>query len=179
MYNDPKHNVSEILNSWNEKYKVDDKIKRLEKIDEIEKDFNKNINLDEYRNRDGSFNFYRVERSLDFKGGEAANSIVKKLHHEGFAFGNEKKMFFSDYGTNMEFLDVRFWDSKEEKEKWTTTKKIVSYNISNDDMKEILFGEESEEWDNHDNYKLIDHNCKKYVNAKFDKLCDLLFEHYY
>ena len=50
---------------------------------------------------------------MDFKGGEASNNILKSLHHEGVAIGNDKKMFFSDYGTNKEFLDVRFWDSSE------------------------------------------------------------------
>ncbi len=50
MYNDPKKSTSEILESWEKQDKIEDKIKRLEEIDKIEKNFEKNINLDEYRN---------------------------------------------------------------------------------------------------------------------------------
>ena len=81
MYNDPKNSTLKILTSWEERDKIDDEIKRLEKMDEIEKNFKKNINLDEYRNDDGTFNIYRTKRSLNFSGGEASNSIIKKFHH--------------------------------------------------------------------------------------------------
>ena len=52
MYNDGKSTTSEILKSWEKKDKIDGDIKRLKKMDEEEKNFTKNINLDEYRNSD-------------------------------------------------------------------------------------------------------------------------------
>ena len=153
MYHDPKKSTSEILESWEKKDKIEDKIKRLEEIDKIEKNFEKNINLDEYRNPDGTFNIYKCERALDFKGGEASNNVFKKLHHEGVAIGNDKKMFFTDYGTKKEYLDVRFWDSAENKDKWKKIKKVGTSNATSEDVKGILFGEKSENWNDHDDYK--------------------------
>ena len=67
MYNDPKKSTSEILESWEKKDKIEDKIKRLEEIDKIEKNFEKNINLDEYRNSDGTFNVYKSKRAWILK----------------------------------------------------------------------------------------------------------------
>ena len=61
---------------------------------EIEVNFDKNINLDEYRNKDGSLFIYKSERALDITGGEASNSIIKAMHHEGVAIGNDKKVLY-------------------------------------------------------------------------------------
>ena len=67
MYNDPKKSTSEILESWEKQDKIEDKIKRLEEIDKIEKNFEKNINLDDYRNSDGTFNVYKSKRAWILK----------------------------------------------------------------------------------------------------------------
>ena len=76
------------------------------------------------------------------------------------------KKFYTDYGTKKEFLDVRFWDSKENKDKWKKTKLVEITHASNDEVKEILFGEGSEEWINHDDYNIVKYNCKDYVKKK-------------
>ena len=68
-------------------------LKDKKKMDEEEKNFTKNINLDEYRNSDGTFNVYKAKRSL--KGGKGPDKIIKKLHHEGVAIGNDKKKLWS------------------------------------------------------------------------------------
>ncbi len=161
---------SEKFKEWEKADKIDDKIKRLEEMDKIEKNFDKNINLNEYRNPDGTFNVYKCERSLDVKGGKASNSIIKALHHEGVAIGNGKKMFFTDFGTKKEFLDVRFWDSEEKKDKWKKIEKVGTSNATNDDIKKIFFGEKSEQWNSHDDYKPFAHNCKHYVKEKIWEL---------
>lgn len=173
MYNDPKKSTSEILESWEKKDKIEDKIKRLEEIDKIEKNFEKNINLDEYRNSDGTFNVYKSKRALDFKGGEASNNILKSLHHEGVAIGNDKKMFFTDYGTNKEFLDVRFWDSSENKDNWRTIEKVGTSNATDNQVKKIFFGKKSDNWNNHDDYSVRNHNCKHYANEKIEELTNI------
>ena len=67
MYHDPKKSTSEILESWEKQDKIEDKIKRLEEIDKIEKNFEKNINLDDYRNSDGTFNVYKSKRAWILK----------------------------------------------------------------------------------------------------------------
>ena len=140
-------------------------------MDEEEKNFTKNINLDEYRNSDGTFNVYKVKRSL--KGGKGADKIIKKLHHEGVAIGNDKKKFFTDYGVGEKDLEVRFWDDKEEKDNWDKIEKVGTSKISNDEVKDILFGESSEKWTNSDDYKLIKHNCQDYSKEKISQLaCD-------
>ena len=170
MCNDPQATGNDILSSFAKQVKVKDKIKRLKEMDNIEKNFEKNINLDEYRNPDGTFNIYKCERALDFKGGEASNNVFKKLHHEGVAIGNDKKMFFTDYGTKKEYLDVRFWDSAENKDKWKKIKKVGTSNATSEDVKGILFGEKSENWNDHDDYKTFKHNCKHYAKEKINEL---------
>lgn len=167
MYDDPNTSVSDRLLLWDEADKIDDKMKRLEKMNEIEENFDKNINLEEYRNSNGSLYIYKSERFLDTRGGKA---LPKSINHEGVAFGNDKKKFYTDYGTEKEFLDVRFWDSEEKKDNWKKTELVdVSYK-SNDEIKEILFGEGSEERNNHDDYSIFNHNCKHYVKQKIDEL---------
>ena len=110
MYEDKKYTTTDILDSWSKKDKIDDDIKRLKLMDENEKNFDKSINLDDYRNSDGTFNVYKTKRSLNTKGGKQSQKIIKILHHEGIAFGNDKKKFFADYGVGEGDLEVRFWD---------------------------------------------------------------------
>ncbi len=81
LYHDAlfKPSISDRLNSWDEKFKVDDEIKRLKLMDEKEKKFEKNINLDDYKNSDGTFNIYKTKRSLNVKGGETSQKLIKKI----------------------------------------------------------------------------------------------------
>ena len=168
MYHDNKSTTSEILKSWEKKDKIEDDIRRLKIMDEKEKNFTKNINLDEYRNRDGTFNVYKTKRS--FKGGIGEDKIIKKLHHEGIAIGNDKKKFFTDYGVGEGDLEVRFWDDKEEKDNWDKIEKVGTSEVSNDGVKDILFGQSSEKWTNHDDYKTLKHNCQDYSKEKITQL---------
>lgn len=171
MYNDQKYTTRNILDSWDKKDKIDNSIKRLKKMDENEKNFSKNINLDEYRNNDGTFNVYKTKRSL--KGGEGVDKIIKKLHHEGIAIGNNKKKFFTDYGVGEGELEVRFWDDKENKDNWDKIEKVGTSKASDKEVKEIFFGESSEDWTNKDDYHLIKHNCQGYSKEKINQLtCD-------
>ena len=166
MYNEPKHSTSEILDSWKKKDKIDEDINRLKKMNETEKNFSKNINFNDYRNSDGTFNVYKTKRSLNYPTGEASGKVVKILHHEGIAIGNGKKMFYSDYGVGEGDLEVRFWDGDEEKDKWKKIEKVRTSKASDDKVKEILFGEKSEKWTNRDDYKLLKHNCQDYSKEK-------------
>ena len=167
MHHDSKFSFDEILDSWHKKDKIDDEIKRLKKMDENEKNFTKNINLDEYRNSDGTFNVYKTKRSL--KGGKGVDKIIKKIHHEGIAIGNDKKKFFTDYGVGEGDLEVRFWDDKEEKDNWDKIEKVGTSKVSNDRVKEILFGRSSEEWTSHEDYKTFKHNCQNYSKEKISQ----------
>jgi len=168
MYNDKKYTTQNILDSWDKKNKIDNSIKRLKKMDENEKNFDKNINLDEYRNSDGTFNVYKAKRSLN--GGKGVDKIIKKLHHEGVAIGNDKKKFYTDYGVGEGDLEVRFWDEKENKDNWDKIEKVGTSKASDKEVKDILFGKSSEEWTNKDDYHLIKRNCQDYSNEKINQL---------
>ena len=167
-YVDKKYTIDDRLKLWDKKLKIYDDIKRLRTIDEKEKNFSKNINLDEYRNSDGSFNVYRVKRSLN--GGKGVDKIIKKLHHEGVAIGNDKKKFYTDYGVGEGDLEVRFWDEKENKDNWDKIEKVGTSKASDDKVKDILFGESSEDWTNKDDYHFFKHNCQKYTKEKITQL---------
>ena len=170
MYEDKKYTTTDILDSWSKKDKIDDDIKRLKLMDENEKNFDKNINLDDYRNSDGTFNVYKTKRSLNTKGGKQTQKIIKILHHEGIAFGNDKKKFFADYGVGEGDLEVRFWDDKENKDNWEKIEKVGTTNASDEKIKDILFGESSEKWTNPDDYKVLNHNCQDYAKEKISEL---------
>lgn len=96
-----------------------DDIQSLYQMEDNEEKFRNNINLDDYRNEDGIFNVYKVERPLNFREKwEKLDDKNRKIHHEGLAIGNGKKMFYSDYGVKEGDLKLRFWDGKENKENW-------------------------------------------------------------
>jgi len=173
MYEDKKCSTSDILKSWDKKDKIDDDIKRLKSIDEIEKNFSKNINLEEYKNKDGTFNIYKAKRALNTKGGKGSQKLIKKLHHEGIAIGNEQKKFFSDYGVGEGDLEVRFWDNKEKKDEWEKIEKVGTCKASENDIKKVLFGESSEKWTNPKDYALTHHNCQHYAKEKISELKDI------
>ena len=125
-------------------------------MNESERNFCKNINLNKYRNDDGTFNIYKVERPLNGKGGENAYKIKRKIHHECMAIGNEKNLLYFDYGTKEKgSLDFRIWDSKDKVDNWKGIKKVGTSNASDDDVKNILYGEESDEWTDHNDYNIF------------------------
>lgn len=66
-------------------------LKDKKKMDEEEKNFTKNINLDEYRNSDGTFNVYKAKRSL--KGGKGADKIIKNIIMKVLLLEMTKKNF--------------------------------------------------------------------------------------
>ena len=160
---------SEIIKKKIEKKEVD--VRSLIQMEVNEEKFCKNVNLDDYRNEDGTFNVYRVERPLNFKDkGEKLDDKNRKLHHEGVAIGNGKNMFYSDYGVKEGDLKLRFWDSKENKEDWKRTTMVGKSNCSNYEVKEILVGEKSENWRNPNGYTKIFNNCQHYTNKKIKEL---------
>ena len=139
-------------------------INSLKRMNEAENNFNKNINLNDYRNEDGSFNVYEVKRPLNCpSGGSSFKSGSSKAFHQGVGIGNEQRMVYSDYGVNDRNLDVRFWGSNQPRDQWKDSKKVGTSFASNDQVKDIFFGPKSEEWTNHDNYGLLSHNCQHYT----------------
>ena len=127
--------------------------------------------MNDYRNNDGTFNVYKTERPLNTKNGEESYKLSKRIHHEGIAIGNGKKMLFSDYGVkDKPNISVRFWDSKEKIEKWEKIEQIGKSNSSNEDVKKIFFGKKSENWINPKDYNFCCHNCKDYSKEKIEEL---------
>ena len=171
MWKDPMFSVEECVNAGKVYSEMTDRLNSLKEMNKSEKKFSEKINLNDYRNNDGTFNIYKTERPLNTKNGEKSYKLSKGAHHEGIAIGNGKKMLFSDYGvkdnTN---LAVRFWDSKEKIEKWEKIEQIGKSNSSNEDVKKIFFGKKSENWINPNDYNLCCHNCKDYSKEKIEEL---------
>ena len=148
MWQSPFFDLGECVGAENASSMKRDEIKSLEKMNEAEKNFNKNINLDDYRNQDNSFYVYKTTRPLNTKSGEPSYKSSCKTYHQGFAIGNDKKIFYSDYGVNEGNLNVRFWDNNNQKDKWRETEIVGKSNASNEQVKNMLFGKESEKWTN-------------------------------
>lgn len=170
MYKDPRSTCRQRLQVYDELDKMEKNLKIFHQMNINENKFNKDINLNDYRNDDGTFTVYKVERPLDFKFGKEANKAKEKLHHEGLAFGNKKNKFYTDYGVQDENVNVRFWDSKEDKENWEKIKEVGKSNASDNDIKEILFRNNIEKWYDPDGYSLIFHNCQDYSKEKIKEL---------
>ena len=170
MWNDPFFSFEECIYAGRAKDIMTNEVNSLKQMDKAEKNFSKNINLDDYRNDDGTFNIYKAERPLDNKYGENSNKMSKSFHHEGIGIGNGTKILFSDYGVNEGNLAVRFWDSKENKDKWKDVKEVGKSNASDNDINNIFFGPKSEKWTNPHNYNLFFHNCQDYSKEKIKDL---------
>ncbi len=170
MLEDPRFSLEECYHAAILKGNYDNKLNSLKQMDETEDKFSKNINLNDYRNNDGTFNIYKTKRPLNCKVGEQLNNLSKKAHHEGIAIGNEKNILFSDYGVKDNHLAVRFWDSKENKDKWSVVEKVGVSNASDKEIMDIFFGEKSENWINPNNYNLLLHNCQDYSKEIINQL---------
>ena len=166
MWNNPIFSVAESMTCHMMGKNIGDHINSLKEMDNRENNFCKNVNLDDYKNSDGSFNVYKVERPLNSKGGEGLYKMSNGAHHEGLAIGNGKNFFYSDYGVNEGNLGVRFWDGKDNKEKWEKMEKVGKSYASDKEVKDILFGQKSEKWANPNDYNILARNCKDYSNEK-------------
>lgn len=160
---DPSFDIKELLNTKK-------RIIFLEQMSACEKYFSEKINLNIYRNSDGTFNVYKVERPLNNKYGNGSNTMSEVAHHEGVGIGNGKNIFFFDYGANNKQLGIRFWDSKENKDNWGKIKKVGKSNASDDDVKEIFFGKKNEKWMYPNDYSILFHNCQDYSKEKINEL---------
>ena len=170
MWKDPICTFSQLLQAYDELDKMNKNIKIFKQMNKNEDKFSKDINLNDYRNDDGTFTVYKVERPLDFKFGKEANKAKRKLHHEGLAFGNIKNKFYTDYGVKDGNVNVRFWDGKEDKENWEKIKEVGKSNALDNDIKEILFHNNIEKWYDPDDYSVIFHNCQDYSKEKIKDL---------
>ena len=170
MWKSPWFDVEECMNVQKFSSKQRDEINSLKKMNEAENNFNKNINLDDYRNRDGSFNVYQTKRPLNNYSGEGSYNNSSKLFHEGMAIGNGQKMLYSDYGVKEGNLNVRFWDSNQPKDQWRDTKMVGKSYASNNQVKNAFFGPNSEKWTNPNDYSLLFHNCQDYSNQMRNNL---------
>ena len=168
MWSDPRFSFEECVHANIAKNIMDDKIKSLKRLNEKENNFTKNIDLNKYRNDDGTFTIYKTSRPLNSSNGEQLYEMSKKLHHEGMAIGNGKNLIYSDYGVNENNSSVRFWDSNENKENWADTKIVGKTNASDNEVKEIFFGEKSEKWEDPKDYNFVFHNCQDYAKEKIN-----------
>jgi Zn ribbon nucleic-acid-binding protein len=166
MWDDPRFSFEECIHAGFAQRQVDDHIKSLKQMNKLDKNFKENINLNDYRNPDGSFNVYKAEIPLEMLGGEKGYKMLKILHHEGFAIGNGEKMLFCEYGITDDNLELRIWDSEEKKEDWVKIEQVGKSYASNEDVYNILFGENSEKWVNPHDYNLLSHNCQIYAKQK-------------
>ena len=109
--------------------------------------------------------FYSLKMPLNnSSGGSSFKSSSSNFFHEGIVIGNGNKMLYSDYGVdNEEKLHVRFWDSNHPKDQWRDVKNVGSSRASNDQVKNIFFGQQSEQWTNPYDYSLASHNCQHYA----------------
>ena len=170
MWDNPFYSVEECVNANTALELKRDNLESLKAMDEAEKKFSKNINLDNYRNDDGTFNIYRTKRPLNIGSGERSYKLSNKAHHEGIAIGNGENFLYSDYGVEDGQLNVRFWDEKEKKENWSEIEQVGKSNISNDEVKNELFGKKSEKWVNPNDYNLVLQNCQDYAKEKIKNL---------
>ena len=170
--NEPNHSVTESLRIIEEKDLLDDKIKSLKQMNESRKNFSKNINLDEYRNEDGTFNVYKAKRPLNTKIKDETVSQAKILFHEGVGIGNDKKTLYFDYGVGEGDLQFRVWDEGENKENWNKVQKVGQSNATNEKVNDIFYGENCEEWTNRHDYKVLNHNCINFAHKKINELTD-------
>ncbi len=170
MWKDPMFSVEECVNAGKVYCQMLDRINSLKEMNKSEKKFSEKINLNDYRNNDGTFNIYKTKRPLNTKNGEKSYKLSKGAHHEGIAIGNEKNILFSDYGVKDNHLAVRFWDSKENKDKWSVVEKVGVSNASDKEIMDIFFGEKSENWINPNNYNLLLHNCQDYSKEIINQL---------
>ena len=170
MWNSPWFDVEECVRAGKSSSLKRNEINSLKQMNEAEKNFNKNINLDRYRNKDGSLNIYKTKRPLNNSSGECSYNSSSKLFHQGIAIGNGKNMLYSDYGVNEGNLNVRFWDSKNPKDTWKDIQKVGKSNASNEQVHQIFFGQNSENWVNPNDYNLIFHNCQNYSNQTANNL---------
>ena len=126
--------------------------------------------MNDYRNKDGTFNVYRLERSLNGTSGDALYKTTKFIHHRGVGIGNEKNKLYFDYGVGEGNLDFRVWDSKENKDNWQKIKNVGTSNASDDNVMEIFYGQKSDEWTDHNDYRRLSHNCIHFANEKIKEL---------
>ena len=102
-----------------------------------------NINLDEYRNSDGTFNSYKVKRPLNCRSWNELYRVSSKLFHQGVGIGKEEKIiFFRLWHLERKFWLGRYWKSRN----------IKCFKWRNKGY--IFFGKNSEKWVNHNDYNL-------------------------
>ncbi len=134
------------------------------------------IDLNKFKNDDGTYNIIRLQRALKGKNFVTdnllnnANKAIKKIHHEGLAFGNDKNFIVFDYG-NKEFdfdFGFKVTDNLDE---WAIKTREGICKKSDDEIKEIFFGEEAEKkWSSSREYNLLKHNCQNYAQEKINQL---------
>ena len=162
MWKDPMFSFEECIHAQTAKEIMDDQVKSLNEMNESEKKFSK-INLDEYRNKNGNFDVYEVKRPLNISSSRQSSTMSSKFFHEGFAFGNEQKKIFTDYGVGEGNSAIRFWDSSENKDNFIKMTKVGESTLSNNKVKDSLFGKKSENWSSPNSYSIIGHNCQDYA----------------
>ena len=94
------------------------------------------------------------------------NFLNSKIHHEGFAIGNGEKFIVVDYGKKGGDLDFNVTNVNDLND-WTNKKIIGDINKSNEEICNILFGNDSEQnWSSSKKYNFIKHNCQDFVEKK-------------
>ena len=175
MNNSPYFDSDEMYVAYNyrmEPYKQYKYYEGFNKEFQNEKEkFNK-IDLNKYKNKDGTYTVTKLERPLGGKNskiGKMFNKINKNLHHEGLAIGNEQNQIIIDYGKKNKILD---FDVKESNNLNDWTKKTQIQIISAEDIEMIdkIFGNDAQKWVDPKGYHILKHNCQDFVKNLISKL---------
>ena len=167
MNDSPWFDSDEMANAYNYRNGPYNEYKHYEKLSEYyeteKKRFNQ-IDLDYFRNDNGSFLVYRVERPLNNRFGVCLNNSAKKLHHEGVAIGNGKNFLVFDYGKRDNIIDFAFNETNNLKKDWREIQKEGESSKTDEEIKDIFFGKFMEDkFSDRRDYNFVTHNCQDYV----------------
>lgn len=153
----------------------EDMAHNLELVLEIEEEKRKfdKIDLNKYKNKDGSYTITKLERPIKSKESKffgLLNNLNSKVHHEGISIGNEKNHIIIDYGKkDNRKLQFEIKESTNLDE-WETKTEIQKKTISDKKLKETILGKDIEDWSSRKDYDLISHNCQDFVKNVIQKV---------
>ena len=134
----------------------------------------RNIKIQFYKNKDGSFNVYKLQRPLggkDSKSGTTLNNIMTKLHHEGVALGNGYNFMVFDYGKKGQTLDFALHQTTNLESDWSVVTNVGKCFKNESELENIFFSLEVENnFSSGRNYKFLRNNCQDYAQTIINKL---------
>ena len=132
------------------------------------------INLQIYKNNDGSFSVFKLQRPLGGMNstfGVAANNAIQKMHHEGVAIGNGYNFIVFDYGKKHQSLDFAFKQTTNLNSEWAIVSCVGKCFKNQMQLENIFFGRDIENnFSSGRNYQFIGNNCQDYAQTIINKL---------